>query len=213
MDRPTGIPSGARHAPHTLRNSDPILGVLRPLLAASRAVLEIGCGTGEQAVYFAKALPHLTWQPADVDSEAIASAAAWGRAANHSNLRRPITLDATAKDWDLPAGFAPDALVSINMIHIAPIAAATGLIDHAGHLLPEDGVLYLYGPFRRGGEHMALSNAAFDESLRTRNSDWGIRDLEEIAALAAASSLTHTETIEMPANNLSVVFRKDGSES
>jgi cyclopropane fatty-acyl-phospholipid synthase-like methyltransferase len=176
-------------------------------------VLEIGCGTGEQAVYFAKALPHLTWQPADADSEAIASAAAWRRAANLGNLERPITLDATAKDWDLPTGFAPDALVSVNMVHIAPFAAATGLIDHAGQLLPEDGVLYLYGPFRRGGQHTAPSNAAFDESLRSRNPAWGIRDLEEIAAIAAASHLTHTETIEMPANNLSVVFHKDDAKN
>jgi SAM-dependent methyltransferase len=208
MIGPPDVPAGAVHAPHTLRNRDPILAVLRRALAGASAVLEIGCGPGEQAPYFAAALPHLRWLSTDVDAEAVASAAAWRGAAQVPNVLAPMRLDVARSDWPLPPGFTPDAIVSINMIHIAPFAACEGLMAGAGRLLPPDGVLYLYGPYRVGGAHTAPSNAAFDRSLRARNPAWGIRDLGTVIDEAARHGMVHAETVPMPANNLSLVFRK-----
>lgn len=202
------IPDGALHAPHTLRNRGPILNVLRRHLGTAGAVLEIACGTGEQGPWFAAHLPHLMWRSADLDARAVASAEAWRKASGVGNILPPVRLDVSRPPWPLPDGFAPDAIVSINMIHIAPFAACSGLLEGAGRLLPEGGVLYLYGPYRVGGQHTAPSNAMFDQSLRARDPEWGIRDLEMVIDLAAKNGLGHTETVEMPANNLSVVFRK-----
>lgn len=210
-DHPVEVPKGALHAPHTLRNREPILAVLRRVLADAHAVLEVGCGSGEQAPWFAERLPHLTWLSADIDPAAVASAAAWRKAGTAANLLAPIALDASAWPWPLPDGFAPDAIVSINMIHIAPFAACIGLIGGAGRLLPAGGVLYLYGPYRVGGRHTAPSNAVFDQSLRARDPGWGIRDLETVTGLATEHGLVHAETVEMPANNLSLIFRKGGA--
>ena len=210
MPPPSHPPPGALHAPHTLRNRGPILGVLAPLLADARAVLEIGCGTGEQAAHFARALPHLRWLPSDLDPAALASAAAWRAAGGAPNLMAPVRLDAARPPWALPAGFAPDAVVCINMIHIAPPAACEGLLAGAGALLPAAGALYLYGPFRVGGAHSSEGNAAFDADLRARNPDLGLRDVEAVIARAADHGLTHEATVRMPANNLSVTFRRAG---
>ena len=208
MTGPPDIPTGALHAPHTLRNRDPILAVLRRVLAEATAVLEVGCGSGEQAPYFAKALPYLRWLPTDADAAADASATAWQEASRTANVIAPMRLDAARPDWPLPSGFTPDAIVSINMVHIAPFAACEGLMAGAGRLLPPGGVVYLYGPFRVGGAHTAPSNAAFDRSLRAREPDWGIRDLETVIDESARNGLSHSETVAMPANNLSVVFLK-----
>lgn len=201
-------PCGALHAPHTLRNRDPILAVLRCVLADQSAVLECACGSGEQGPYFAAALPHLEWQASDVEPAAVASAAAWAEAARLPNLRPPIGLDVTARTWPLPADFEPDALVAINMIHIAPYAACEGLFAGAAGLLPACGIVYLYGPYKVNGVHTSESNAAFDRSLRERDPSWGIRDLEQVATTAADHGFVHAETVAMPANNHSVVFRK-----
>jgi hypothetical protein len=166
-------------------------------------VLEVASGTGEHTHWFARALPALHWQPSDVDPAARASIAAW--CAGLPNVNVPLALDATHASW--PVTHA-DAVVCINMIHIAPWAACEGLLGGAARLLPAGGILYLYGPYRLGGAHIAASNAAFDEGLRAQDPAWGVRDLEAVVARAEASGLRFLERVEMPANNQSVVFRR-----
>ena len=162
--------SSARFSPAVARNRDPILAVLRRVLPAQGTVLEIASGSGEHAAYFAAALPHLFWQPADIDPDALASISAHRAAAEAPNLLHPIELDAAAPDWPVTRA---DAIVSINMIHIAPWAAAAGLMAGAARLLAAGGVLYLYGPFMEDGRHTAQSNASFDASLRARDPEMG----------------------------------------
>ena len=199
------IPPGTLTAPSVARNREPILAVVRRALPERGLVLEIASGSGEHAVYFAAALPGLTWQPSDPDPEARASIAAYRAAMALPNVLPPLALDAAASRWPVTQA---DVIVAINMIHIAPWAAAEGLIAGAERLLPAGGVLFLYGPFRENGRHTAPSNAAFDESLRARNREWGVRDLDEVAALAIRSGFALEERVAMPANNLSVVFRR-----
>jgi SAM-dependent methyltransferase len=195
----------AQTSPAVARNRDPILAVLRRVLPAQGTVLEVGSGTGEHAVYFAAALPHLTWQPSDLDAEARGSVAAHRAAAQLPNLKAPLTLDARAESWPLARA---EAVVSINMIHIAPWASAEGLMAGARRLLAPGGMLYLYGPFKENGAHTAPSNAAFDASLRARDPQWGVRDRDEVAALAQRNGLALVERVAMPANNLSLVFQR-----
>src|SRR5262249_36364117 len=199
------LPPGALTASAVARNREPILAVLRRVLPERGLVLEIASGSGEHAVYFAAVLQNLRWQPTDPDPEAHDSIAAYRAAAQLPNLLPPLALDAAASNWPVTQA---DAVVSINMIHIAPWAAAEGLMAGAKRLLPGGGVLFLYGPFREHGRHTAPSNAAFDESLRARNREWGVRDLDEVAGLASRHGLALEERIAMPANNLSVVFRR-----
>ena len=195
----------ARHAPATARNREPILAVLRRVLPAHGLVLEIASGTGEHAAFFAAALPAIEWQPTDVDPAALDSIAARREAAGIANLRAPLALDVTSEPWPVDRA---DAIVCINMIHISPWRATEALLDGAAHVLPAGGTLYLYGPVRVGGAHTAPSNAAFDADLRARNPAWGVRDLEAVAAEAAAREIEVVETVAMPANNLSVVLRR-----
>jgi hypothetical protein len=195
----------ARTAPAVARNREPILGVLRDRLKPSAVVLEVASGTGEHAVWFSRALPSVMWQPTDRDAGALESIAAWRDTAGLPNLLPPLQLDAASAVWPVVRA---DAVVAINMTHIAPWAATEGLITGAARVLAGDGLLFLYGPFREGGVHTAVSNAAFDADLRARNPFWGVRDLDEIAVLASAHGLKTLERIEMPANNLSVVFRR-----
>jgi SAM-dependent methyltransferase len=195
----------AQFAPAVARNRDPILAVLRRVLPARGTVLEIASGSGEHAVYFAAALPRLTWQPTDRDADALASVAAHRDLARLANLLPALALDVTAPSWPVTRA---DAVVAINMIHIAPWTAAAGLMAGAGRVLASGGVLYLYGPFRENGSHTAPSNAAFDSSLRRSNPDWGVRDLGEVTELARGHGLDLVERVAMPANNLSVVFRR-----
>ena len=187
----------------TQRNREPILEVLRRVLPAGGTVLEVASGTGEHAAFFARALPALRWQPSDVDPAARASIMAW--CAGVPNVNEPVALDATGDPW--PVTHA-DAVVCINMVHIAPWAACEGLMRGAGRVLAPGGILYLYGPYRLGGAHTAPSNAAFDEGLRRQDPTWGVRDLETVVACAAARGLVVAERVAMPANNLSVVFRR-----
>jgi SAM-dependent methyltransferase len=192
-----------QYAPATARNRDPILEVLRDVLPASGLVLEIASGTGEHAVHFARAFPGITWQPSDPDANARASIAAWRDHVALPNLNPPLALDVIAHDWPVTAA---DAVVCINMVHISPWAATLGLLSGAARILPPGGPLYLYGPYKRNGAHTAPSNADFDTSLRSRNPDWGVRDVANVAD--AATGFTCARIVEMPANNLSVVLRK-----
>jgi hypothetical protein len=199
-------PPGARVAPSTGRNREPILSVLKPRLPAGGLVLEIAAGAGEHAVYNAAALPHLTWLPTDADAEALASIEAWRQHANLPNLLAPLRLDASDPDaWPVERA---DAVVNINMIHISPWSATRGLMTGAGRVLPSGGLLFLYGPYLERDVPTAPSNLEFDQSLRRRNPEWGLRQLEEVAALAAQNGLTLTERVAMPANNLTLVFSK-----
>jgi SAM-dependent methyltransferase len=203
---PNPIPPGARTSPATARNRDPILGVLKSVLPKTGLVLEIAAGAGEHAVHNAAALPHLQWQPTDADREALASIAAWRQQAGLANLLPPLTLDASRpEEWPVDRA---DAIVTINMIHISPWTAAQGLMRGAGRLLPAGGILFLYGPYIEADVETAPSNLAFDLDLKQRNPAWGLRRLDEIAALAGRHGLDLVERVTMPANNLSLVFRK-----
>ena len=199
-------PPAARTSPSTAHNREPILEVLRPRLPAAGAVLEIAAGAGEHAAYFAAALPGLSWRPTDPDPEALASIAAWRDHAGLANLAEPARLDASDPDtW--PAGIV-DAVVNINMIHISPWAAAEGLAAGAGRVLAASGMLFLYGPYVEAGVPTAPSNLAFDQSLKSRDPAWGLRRLDTVTDLAARHGLELVERIAMPANNLSLVFRR-----
>ncbi len=193
------------HAPSTLRNRDPILDVLKRVLPDSGMVLEIASGSGEHAAYFAPRLNGLTWQPSAPNADNRASIRSWATDAQADNLKEPVELDVLAQPWPISGA---DAMVCVNMIHISPWQVTRALMVGAGRTLSEGGVLYLYGPYKIDGEHTAPSNQAFDEDLKSRDSEWGIRDLGDVAAEAAANGLTHVETVKMPANNLSVVFRR-----
>jgi SAM-dependent methyltransferase len=194
-----------QHAPATLRNREPILAVLREELPDAGLVLEVASGTGEHAVHFARALPGLRWQPSDPSLDALDSIAAWREAEGSLNLLVPLELDAARSDWPLANA---DAIVCINMIHISPWDATEGLMRGAARLLSAGAPLCLYGPYRRAGYPLEPSNAAFDESLRARDPRWGLRELDDVAACAAAQGLSLAKVMEMPANNLMVVFRK-----
>ena len=191
-------------APSAARNRAPILQALRPHLPATGLVLEVASGTGEHVAHFAAALPGVQWQPTDLAVERRASIDAWS--AGLPNVRRALPLDATAPDWPLRR---VDAVLCINMIHIAPWAASEGLVAGAARVLPPGGLLALYGPFRRAGQAMEPGNAAFDADLRRRDPAWGLRLVEEVAALAEAAGLGPPVVEAMPANNLMLLFRRD----
>jgi hypothetical protein len=194
-----------QHAPAAARNRDPILAVLRGVLPGTGTVLEIASGSGEHILHFAGSLPGLTFQPSDPNPEARQSIAAWVAESGLANLRPPLALDAAAPPWPIAAA---DAVLCINMIHISPWSATEGLMRGAAAILPPGAPLYLYGPYRRAGVPTAPSNAEFDRSLRDRNPDWGLRDLEAVVTLASSAGFGPPAVTEMPANNLSVVFRR-----
>jgi len=202
----TAPPPGALASPSTARNRGPILEVLRSRLPERGTVLEVAAGAGEHAAHSAAALPGLQWRPTDRDPTALASIAAWCEHAGAPNLLPPLRLDAADPErW--PAG-PFDVVVNINMIHISPWAVAEGLMGGAGRVLAPGGLLFLYGPFIESDVPTAPSNVAFDFDLRRRNPDWGLRRLGEVKALAARHGLRFAERIAMPANNLSLVFRR-----
>ncbi|MEP7222437.1 MAG: DUF938 domain-containing protein [Novosphingobium sp.] len=194
-----------QQAPAAQRNRDPILAVLQSVLADARLVLELASGTGEHAVHFARNLPGLIWQPSDPSPAARASIAAWAASEGLGNVLPPLDLDAASERWPL-AGAA--AIVCINMIHISPWESTLGLMRGAGRVLPAGAPLVLYGPYKRAGHPLEPSNADFDASLRSRDPRWGLRDLDAVVAVAAEQGLALDRVIEMPANNLSVIFRK-----
>jgi SAM-dependent methyltransferase len=197
-----------RHAPATARNRDPILSVLREVLPPRARVLEVASGSGEHAIWFTRHLPEVTWQPSDVDPAARASIEAHRAEENLPNLLAPVALDVTAPDWEKER--VADAVVCINMIHISPWQATEGLFRGASSLLAPGGKVYLYGAYRFGGQFTAPSNAEFDASLRARDPRWGVRDLDDVTALADRRGFARDRVVPMPANNHSIVFVRQG---
>ena len=194
-----------KHAPATLRNREAILKVLREELPSSGRVLEVAAGSGEHAVFFAHHLPDLHWLPTDPALDAIASIAAYREEAGLPNLEAPMELDAASGNW--PANQAA-AIVCSNMVHISPWGATEGLVAGAARVLSgKNAPLILYGPYFEQGVEPAPSNLQFDEGLRARDPSWGIRSVEEIDTLAAKHGLTRSARREMPANNLTLVYR------
>lgn len=201
----------AQRAPAADRNTEPILSVLKAHLPERGRALEIAGGTGQHAAAFARAFPGITWVASDPDATACESIAAWVEETGLANLSGPLDIDVTQPDWHAKADAAGgpfDVILAINLVHIAPWEAAQGLVRGAGALLPAGGLLYLYGPYKRDGAHTAGSNAAFDESLRARDPAWGVRDIGDVAGAARPHGLDLEETVPMPTNNFSLVFRK-----
>ena len=193
-----------KHAPATLRNREPIADAFADLLPASGTVLEIASGSGEHVAYLAGRYPGLRWQPSDPDPAALASIAAWCEGLK--NVAAPLELDAAAPVWPTVAA---DAIFCANMVHIAPWDAALGLIAGAGRVLAPGAPLILYGPFTRADVPTAPSNLAFDDSLKARDSRWGLRAVEAMDAVADQHGLARERLIEMPANNLMLVWRRN----
>jgi len=194
-----------RHAPATGRNREPIAAVLSEELPESGLVLEVASGTGEHAVHFARTFPWLDWQPSDPDPNALESIAAWGAEAGLANLLPPVILDAAAADWPIDCA---DAVLCINMAHISPLVATEGLVRGAARLLALGAALVLYGPWLEDEVETAPSNLAFDRDLRDRDPEWGLRPVEWLDELAARAGLSRTRRMAMPANNLTLVYRR-----
>lgn len=217
-----------RSAPAALRNREPIAGVLAEWLPPRGVVLEIASGTGEHAAFFAERFPNLDWQPSDIHPDALASIGAWREQAALPNLRRPISLNAASEDWPLARGDAVlsikmdsdscddprpaekrgfNVVLNLNMVHISPWSAALGLLDGAARVLKRGGALILYGPWLQAGVETAPSNLAFDQQLRDRDPEWGLRRLEDFDAAASERGFALEQTRAMPANNLMLLFR------
>jgi SAM-dependent methyltransferase len=201
---------GRLDAPAFHRNHQPIWAVLRRFLdGRSGNVLEAGSGTGQHVVYFARHSPDITWWPSDLNEHHLKSIDAWRAHAGVENVKPPMKIDFSDPAWH---GVIVDgqprltALFCANVIHIAPWRVAEGLFAGASRTLADDGLLFLYGPFKRNGKHNAVSNAVFDTSLRESNAEWGVRDIADIEALARSNGLALREVIEMPANNLVLLF-------
>ena len=200
--------AGRRHAPATERNRAPILDVLRQVLPSPGVILEAASGSGQHGARFAPEFPDHFWAPSDIDPGALAAIDAWRGAGEVGNILPARALDSAAPHW--PVDDIADKLVAIfnaNMIHIAPWTAAEGLLAAAGRLLPAQGILFLYGPFLRNGQAISKNDRQFDQSLRARNSSWGLRDLDQVIESAAANGLALDRQFDMPAGNLSLIFR------
>jgi hypothetical protein len=185
-------------APHVARNADPIAEVLKDVLPARGLVLEVASGTGEHVLHFAREFPKLLWQPSDPEPAALRSIEAWRAESGLFNLLPPVSLDVRAAQWPVAEA---DAILCINMVHISAWAATQGLMRGAGRLLAPGAPLYLYGAYRQAGVETAPSNEAFDESLKARDPEWGLRNLEEVVAEGQAHGLALESVTPMPANN------------
>jgi SAM-dependent methyltransferase len=212
-DKPIALEDRAADAqrlfsPSAARNRDPILQALQSILPPQGSMLEIASGTGEHVVHFARGLPGWRFQPTEFDESSRQSTIAWIAHEGLNNVAEPVALDARADIWGVEQSAPFDAILSLNMIHIAPWDAAQGLFRGAGRLLKSGGLLLLYGPFQEDGVHNAPSNAAFDESLRARDPDWGVRDIRDLQSLAKENGLTLRQRQAMPANNQILTFVK-----
>ena len=205
-------PDGRLDAPAFHRNHQAIRAVLQAFLAGkSGDVVEAGSGTGQHVVDFARHLPQITWWPSDLNEQHLKSIDAWRMHAGLTNIRPPLRIDLSDPAWcpEIQDGSGPPKLLAVfcaNVVHIAPWRVAEGLFAGAGRTLRADGRLFLYGPFKRGGKHTAVSNAVFDSSLRQGNPEWGVRDVGDLEKLAANAGLELIEIAEMPANNLILAF-------
>ncbi|GAC1334901.1 MAG: DUF938 domain-containing protein [Bradyrhizobium sp.] len=208
---------GRLDAPAFHRNHEAIWAVLQPFLAGkSGDVVEAGSGTGQHVADFAHRSPEITWWPSDLNEQHLKSIAAWRAHAGLTNIRPPLRIDLSDPAWssELHDGSGPGKLLAVfcaNVIHIAPWRVAEGLFAGAGRYLRADGRLFLYGPFKRDGRHIAASNAAFDASLREGNPEWGVRDISDLEKLAGAAGLVLSGIAEMPANNLTLVFERSNT--
>lgn len=215
-DLPQPYSDARLEAPAFHRNQQPIRSALKPLLFdKSGHAVEIGSGTGQHIIHFAEDHPGLTWWPSDLNDTHIASIDAWRQTKGGDNIMPPVKIDASQSDWgfgepNLPPKENIHSVISLNVIHIAPWDVAVGLFRGAAHLLSQNGMLILYGPFSINGQHTAESNERFDKSLRDRNKNWGVRDTAELEALAENNRLTTRDKIEMPSNNMMLVFEKRG---
>ena len=195
--------------PATCRNKKVILDLLKKVLPSSGTILEVASGSGQHITYFAQQIPQLKWQPSDPVSDARASIEAWRVELGVDNVVHPaLDLDARVDIWSLAHITDLSAIISINMIHIAPWEACLGLLKNARRLLSSGGVLYLYGPFKIGGVHTAKSNTEFDLALQSQDPLWGVRNLDDVAEEALKQKFQLMKTVRMPANNLSVIFHK-----
>jgi SAM-dependent methyltransferase len=205
-------PDGRLDAAAFHRNHQPIWAVLEKFLAGkSGDVVEAGSGTGQHAVEFARHTPDIAWWPSDFNAQHLKSIAAWRAHAGLANVRPPLRIDLSDPAWcaEMHDGSGPAKLLAVfcaNVIHIAPWRVAEGLFEGAGRYLRPGGRLFLYGPFKRGGKHTAISNAVFDSSLREGNAEWGVRDIEAVQRLAADAGLELIQVAAMPANNLMLIF-------
>ena len=188
------------------RNKGPILNLLKRVLPHTGLILEIGSGTGQHVAHFAKALPELTWQPSDPDDEFHASIRLWTKLESLDNVRAPIDLEVCRFPWPVTRA---DAVLCVNMIHVAPWAATQALFSGAKCVLDRGGLLVLYGPYLRFGRHTAASNEAFDAQLRATDPSWGLRNLEKVVEIADQAGFRLAEVVEMPANNFGVVLLSD----
>jgi hypothetical protein len=186
------------------RNKDAILGVLREVLPATGTVLEIASGGGQHIAHFAAALPDLDWQPSETAPELVAHL----NALSAPNILPALSIDVCRPDWPEAVTVEPNAVISANMIHIAPWEACLGLFAGSARLLPPGGVVFFYGPFRVTGCYSSQGNAAFDRSLRDQNPAWGLRDLEHVRDAASQEGFEQDRIVDMPVNNLSAVFRR-----
>lgn len=194
-----------RHAPAAGRNREPIAAVLTEELPAAGLVLEVASGTGEHAVHFARTFPHLSWQPSDPDPAARDSIVTWREDEGLANLMPPLDLNAADPAWPIERA---DAVLCINMAHISPLAATEGLVAGAARLLAPGAPLILYGPWLEADVETAPSNLAFDADLKARCPEWGMRQVEWLDGLAGAAGFRRTRRMAMPANNLTLVYRK-----
>jgi hypothetical protein len=210
-------PDGRLDAPAFHRNHQAIWTVLEKFLKRkSGDVVEVGSGTGQHVVDFARHTPEITWWPSDLNEQHLKSIEAWRAHAALVNVRPPLRIDLSDPAWcpEMSSGSGPTNLLAVfcaNVIHIAPWRVTEGLFGGAGRYLRADGRLFLYGPFKRGGKHTAISNAVFDSSLRERDPEWGVRDIEDLEKLAAGVGLGLREIAKMPANNLTLVFQRQNS--
>ncbi len=205
---PGGRPDYRLHAPAAVKNRDAVLEVIEKLAPADADVLEIGSGSGEHAAHIGRHVAGLNWQPSDPDPTMRASISAWIDHAQVANVMPPLAIDCSLPGWWLDLTLEPDLIVAINFTHIVAQPAIDGLLDGAGHLLRQDGLLLLYGPFRFNGDYTANSNKSFDQMLHQQNPDWGLRDLNNISAYGADCGLGLKEIIAMPSSNHTLVLRR-----